>query len=86
MLDAEKLTERIRRGLPGAEVEVVDLKGTGDHFQARVVSAAFEGRSLIEQHRLVKDCLEEWLRTGELHAFTLKTYTPEQWKTSGGGR
>ncbi|HYX91026.1 MAG TPA: BolA/IbaG family iron-sulfur metabolism protein [Myxococcaceae bacterium] len=84
MLDAEKLTERIRAGLPGAEVEVVDLQGTGDHFQARVVSAAFEGRSTVEQHRLVYESVQDWLRTGELHALALKTYTPAQWRNLGG--
>ena len=80
MLDAEKLTERIRAALPGAEIEVVDLKGTGDHFQARVVSAAFEGRSMVEQHQLVYASVQEWLSTGELHALALKTYSPEQWQ------
>jgi acid stress-induced BolA-like protein IbaG/YrbA len=86
MLDAKKLTERIRSALPGAEVEVVDLKGTGDHFEARVVSAAFEGHSMIDQHRLVYAPLQEWLTSGELHALGLKTYTPAQWKKAGGSR
>jgi acid stress-induced BolA-like protein IbaG/YrbA len=84
MLDAEKLTERIRAALPGAEIQVLDLKGTGDHFQARVVSDAFEGRSMVEQHRLVYESVQDWLDTGELHALALKTYTPAQWRKSGG--
>lgn len=86
MLDPKRLSERIRTALPGAEVEVVDLKGTGDHFQARVVSSAFEGRTLVDQHRLVYGPLQEWLQSGELHALALETYTPEQWKKSGGSR
>jgi acid stress-induced BolA-like protein IbaG/YrbA len=86
MLNAEKLRERIRAALPGAEVKVADLKGTGDHFEARVVSAAFEGRSMIDRHRLVYAPLQDWLDSGELHALTLQTYTPEQWEKLGGSR
>ncbi|HZA13249.1 MAG TPA: BolA/IbaG family iron-sulfur metabolism protein [Myxococcaceae bacterium] len=86
MLSAEKLSERIRAALPGAEVKVVDLKGTGDHFEARVVSAAFEGRPMIERHRLVYAPLQEWLDSGELHALTLQTLTPDQWEKLGGSR
>ena len=43
MLDPEKVKERIAAALPGSEVEVKDLTGTGDHFEAKVVSAEFDG-------------------------------------------
>jgi acid stress-induced BolA-like protein IbaG/YrbA len=86
MLDPKKLTERIRSALPEAEIEIADVTGTGDHFEARVVSAAFEGRSTLEQHKMVYAPLQELLKTGELHALALKTYTPTQWKASGGTR
>lgn len=86
MLDPRALAERIRGALPGAEVEVSDTTGTGDHFEARVVSAAFEGKPMLEQHKLVYAPLQDLLKTGELHALALKTYTPEQWKRSGGLR
>lgn len=76
---AEEIAERIRGALPGAEVKVVDVKGTGDHFEAQVVSAAFAGRTLVEQHQMVYAPLQPWLKTGELHALALKTYSPEQW-------
>lgn len=74
----------IAGALEGAQVEVRDTTGTGDHFEARVVSAAFEGKTMIEQHRLVYAPLQALLQTGELHALALKTYTPEQWKKFGG--
>ena len=79
MLEPAAISARITEALPGAEVEVRDLTGTGDHFEARVVSAAFEGRSMIEQHKLVYAPLDAWLKTGELHALALKTFTPDQW-------
>jgi acid stress-induced BolA-like protein IbaG/YrbA len=80
MLDAGEVKRRIEQGLPGAEVEVRDTTGTGDHYEARVVSEAFTGKSLVEQHQQVYAPLKDVLATGELHALALKTYSPEQWK------
>jgi len=82
MLDPERLKRRIGEALPGAEVEVKDLTGTGDHFEARVVSAAFEGKGMVDQHKLVYASLSDWLRTGELHALALRTFSPSQWERS----
>lgn len=73
----------ILEALPGSEVEVNDTTGTGDHFEARVVSPAFAGKSMVQQHQLVYAPLQQWLKTGELHALALKTYSPEQWKKLG---
>jgi len=70
--------------LPDAEIELVDLTGTEDHYQARVVSQAFEGKSLIEQHQLVYRALGEAMH-GPIHALALKTYTPQAWATVSGG-
>jgi acid stress-induced BolA-like protein IbaG/YrbA len=80
MLDAREIEQRIVAALPGAEVEVRDLTGTGDHFEARVVSAAFEGLAMLDQHQAVYGPLRDVLDSGALHALALKTYTPEQWK------
>jgi stress-induced morphogen len=83
MLSPEAIEEKIRAGLPDATIEVRDLTGTGDHFEAKVVSQAFAGESMIEQHKRVYAALDAWLKTGELHALALKTYTPEQWARLG---
>ncbi len=83
MLDAEAIRQRILGTLPNSEVEVRDTTGTGDHFEARVVSPAFAGKSMVEQHQLVYAPLQDWLKSGELHALALKTYSPEQWKRLG---
>lgn len=83
MLDPAMIQRLILEALPGSEVEVNDTTGTGDHFEARVVSPAFAGKSMVQQHQLVYAPLQQWLKTGELHALALKTYSPEQWKKLG---
>ena len=80
MPDLADLKRRIEQGVQSAEVEIRDLTGTGDHFEARVVSPAFAGKTLVEQHQLVYAPLQDLLKTGELHALALKTYSPEQWQ------
>ena len=83
MLDANFVKTRILEALPGSEVEVRDTTGTGDHFEARVVSPAFVGKPMVQQHQLVYAPLQQWLKSGELHALALKTYSPEQWQKLG---
>jgi acid stress-induced BolA-like protein IbaG/YrbA len=84
-LTADAIRERILEALPGAEIEIRDTTGGGDHFEARVVAAAFEGLSMIEQHQRVYAPLRDWLGTGELHALALKTYTPAAWAAAQAG-
>ncbi|PCJ17116.1 MAG: hypothetical protein COB02_14770 [Candidatus Cloacimonadota bacterium] len=62
-----------------ADIQATDLKGTGDHWMVRIVSAEFEGKSKIEQHRMVMTPLEERFQSNEIHAMMLKTFTPEKW-------
>ena len=80
MLSPAEIKRRIEEALPGAEVEVRDLTGTNDHFEARVVSDQFEGKSLVEQHQAVYAPLKDVLATGELHALSLKTWSHQAWK------
>jgi acid stress-induced BolA-like protein IbaG/YrbA len=82
-MEADFVRARILEALPGSEVEVRDTTGTGDHFEARVVSPAFAGKPMVQQHQLVYAPLQQWLKTGELHALALKTYSPEQWQKLG---
>ncbi len=79
MMTPEEIRSRILEAMPDAQVEVQDLTGGGDHFQVTVVSSGFEGKSLLERHRLVNAALEEEMK-GKIHALALKTYTPEQWE------
>lgn len=72
----EAVAELIREGLHGAEV---DVTGDGSHFEALVVSGAFEGQTLIQRQRLVMATVKTQIESGELHALSIKTFTPEQW-------
>jgi stress-induced morphogen len=72
----EQLKARIQTLGPGTEIEVIDLTGTQDHYQAIIVSPAFEGKMMIEQHRMVYKLFQTEVDSGEVHALTLKTSTP----------
>jgi stress-induced morphogen len=69
MADIEAM---IREALPDAKVEVRDLAGDGNHYAATVVSAAFAGKSLVQQHQMVYAALKGRMG-GELHALALTT-------------
>lgn len=73
MIQNESLTALIRDAMPDAQVEIHDRTGTMDHFNVRVVSGYFAGKTLIEQHQLVYGALAEALRDGRVHAVELKT-------------
>lgn len=74
----EEISQRIRTKLPDAKVQIRDLTGTADHWQVIVVSSTFRGQPMLAQHRTVKSYFEEEIADGRLHAFSLKTYTPEE--------
>jgi acid stress-induced BolA-like protein IbaG/YrbA len=76
-MEAAEIKQMIEHGLPDAIVEVRDTTGGGDHFEALVVSARFEGRGLVERHQLVYGALGEAMRE-RVHALSLKTLTPAQ--------
>jgi stress-induced morphogen len=65
----------IREALPDAQVTITDLAGDGDHYAARIVSAAFAGKSRVQQHKLVYEALGGRMG-GELHALQLTTAVP----------
>ena len=63
----------------------MDLTGTQDHYQVVVVSPAFEGKMMIEQHRLVMGTVQKEIDSGEVHALTMKTFSPAQYRKVTGG-
>jgi stress-induced morphogen len=81
MPSAEDIRKRIEAAIPGARVEVEDYTGGGDHFRATVTAAAFEGRSRVDQHRLVYEVLDADIG-GAIHALALKTQTPAKTQTN----
>lgn len=80
MPSADEIKQRIEAAIPGAQAEVEDYTGGGDHFRATVVAAAFAGRSRIEQHKLVYDVFGEEIG-GPIHALSLKTEAAQAEKT-----
>jgi stress-induced morphogen len=75
MPNPEEIKQRIEAAIPGAQAEVEDWTGGGDHFKATVTAPAFAGRSRIEQHRLVYEVFGEEIG-GPIHALSLKTQEP----------
>ena len=80
-MNKEQVKERILEGIPDAEVVVNEFSGGNDHYAVLVVSEAFAGRKLLARHRLVLDLFQAEIATGEVHALTMKTHTPEEWVT-----
>lgn len=75
MPSPDTLRSRLLAAFPDAHVEVTDLTGTADHFQALVVCPAFAGKTRVEQHKMVYEALGE-LMNGPIHALALTTRTP----------
>ncbi|HQY72646.1 MAG TPA: BolA family transcriptional regulator [Aestuariivirga sp.] len=73
---AAEIERFIREALPDAQVEIRDLAGDGNHYAATVMSAAFKGKSRVQQHQMVYASLKGRMG-GELHALALTTSIPE---------
>ena len=80
-MDSIQLKQKLEALAPGTHAEIVDLTGTQDHWQALIVSSAFSGKLMIEQHRMVMKLVQTEIDSGEVHALTLKTYTPDQFNS-----
>ena len=79
-MTADELTSIIHAGLP---CQHLALEGDGRHWYATIVSAEFEGRRLIQRHKQVYATLGEKIKTDEVHALSMKTYTPAEWAAQG---
>ena len=75
MTDPAQIKTWIEQSLPCEHVEVA---GDGQHFEAVIVSAAFRGKSRVQQHQLVFGALGDRMRA-EIHALSMQTLTPEDW-------
>lgn len=73
----ERVRVRLERAFDG-RVDVRDLTGTDDHFEVRVVAAAFEGKTLVERHKMVYAPLLDWIEDDTVHALSVRAYTPTQ--------
>lgn len=74
-MSATEIEQLIREALPDATVSIEDLRGDGDHYAATVVSAAFKGKTRVQQHQMVYAALKGRMGN-ELHAMALQTNVP----------
>lgn len=74
-MDATEIERLIKEALPDADVEIRDLAGDGDHYAATVISAAFSGKTRVQQHQMVYNALKGRMG-GVLHALALTTAVP----------
>jgi len=75
MIEPEVVEQRIKGAFPDGNVELTDLTGTKDHYQAVVISQAFAGKTRVQQHQMVYAALGE-LMDGPVHALALETRVP----------
>ncbi len=75
-MTAEQLQNIIAAGL---QCDHLEVDGDGRHWSAVIVASAFEGKRLIQRHQAVYATLGEKIRTDEVHALSMKTYSPTEW-------
>ena len=80
MVMPEDIKKWLEEGLEDARVEI---DGDGRHFNAVIVSPAFEGKNSVQQHQLVYGVLGDKMKS-EIHALSMRTLTPLEWDASGG--
>ncbi len=73
----DQMTARLRQAYPDGKIEVFDLTGGQDHWEVLVESSTFKGLSRIEQHQHVMKAFAAELKTGEVHALSIKTKIKE---------
>ena len=76
-MNAQQIEQMIAAGLP---CEHVHIEGDGRHWFGTIVSARFDGLRLIQRHQLVYATLGEKMANDEVHALSMKTFTPAEWK------
>uniref|UniRef100_A0A915K8R4 BolA-like protein n=1 Tax=Romanomermis culicivorax TaxID=13658 RepID=A0A915K8R4_ROMCU len=78
MVERSIVEEKLRQQLAPDYLEITDISdGCGAKYDIVVVSKHFEGKPLLQRHRLVNETLAEEMKS--IHALTMKTLTPNQW-------
>jgi len=80
-MQPDDIRQLLERNLPDA---VVQVDGDGHHFEALIVSPAFAGKTLVQQHQMVYAALGDKMRS-EIHALSFRTFTPEEYRARMGG-
>ena len=78
---SHEIKAQIENGISESECFVNEFSGGTDHYAVIVVSNSFDGKTLLARHRMIMDLFKEEMNTGEVHALTIKAFTPKQWET-----
>lgn len=76
-MNRDDIKALIEAGMPGAEVMVA---GEGNKFDVTVVSEEFASMRPVQKQQRIYACLNEHIASGVIHAVTMKTLTPEEWR------
>ena len=76
-MQADEVKQIVEDCLQGCQVQV---QGEGASFHLLVVCSQFEGLSMVKKQQIVYQCLNDQIASGEIHAVSMKTYTPEEWE------
>ena len=76
-MDPDQVKQLIAAGLPDCEITVT---GDGSHFDATVIGEVFAGLSPVKKQQLVYATVNDRITSGELHALSIKTFTPQEWE------
>ncbi|MBI4411581.1 MAG: BolA family transcriptional regulator [Deltaproteobacteria bacterium] len=90
MFIQKQIESKLAEGLKPAHLEVINESpmhgvppGSESHFKVVVVSSLFEGKSLVQRHRMINEVLAQELKES-VHALTMQTLTPDEWTKKGG--
>lgn len=75
-MNSEQIKSLVNAQLQGCEVIV---EGDGGHYQVNAIGEVFESLNVVKRQQLIYACLNEHIASGEIHALTIKAYTPEEW-------
>ncbi|TEB22453.1 bola-like protein [Coprinellus micaceus] len=78
-IDVAQFEAALRAAIPLTALEIEDQSsGCGESFAVVLVSEVFEGKGTLARHRMVNQLLKPWI--AQMHAFSQKTYTPQQYE------
>lgn len=78
LMQPKEIKKMIEAGLPGAQAKVYSNDNT--HFEAVVIYAGFADKMIVKQHQMVYATLGNHIQSNDIHALSLKTYTPQEWE------
>jgi len=80
MISASQVEAMVLAQIPDAQVQA--MTNDGEHYEVIVVSPAFEGKRLVQQHQMVYKAIQQEMLSGAIHAMAVKTYTPADWQAA----